>query len=833
MIGVYVGNSLSELSKFDSWLKSPADAVLGYIGRADWKDFVGSADWAEKLWSNTDKTVLWSVPLVVNGASLATAATGAYNEYYKQVAKSLAASQPDGEIHIRTGWEFNGQWFPWKAAGKEEAYVGAFREFVDAFRTVSDRFTFEWAPNIGDLGMNPEKAYPGDAYVDVIGMDFYYNTAWDSKNPENAWSKMVTQNYGLQWHQDFAAAHGKPTAYSEWGMMSDGAGAYVEKAADWFARYDVAYHTYWNSYQDFPGKLSDGHNPATGAEYRDEFGGAPKNIRLGGSGNDSLYGNSRGERLDGKAGADSMRGYGGDDTYYVDNSGDRVIESAGEGKDEIRSKLATTTLPDHVENLTLLSNGNQTGIGNELDNRIVGGTGNDTLDGREGNDRLMGGVGNDTFIMRPGGGRDTIADFKAGPGSGDVLRLDSFSIRSFDQVKAALEQYGGDTVLALPGGDVVVFANHKVADFAADDFAFGGSPPAPAPAWRPDEPPEAPTPIQYSRSGGGGNDVIKGGDVNDYINGGGGTDTMTGGKGHDTYVVDRPQDVIVEKSGQGIDSVDSWSKTYTLPANVENLALIGGYAQTVTGNALDNRLESNGSGDTLNGKAGDDWLIGGGGKDSFVFQKGTGHDTIEDFAPGSGSGDVARLEDYGWSSFSQVKTGMSQKGDDTLLTLPGGDTVLFLGTRVSQFAADDFQFAGVTTGGGTGTGGTGSGSSTITVRAAADSWNGNPLFRLTVDGVQVGKDTAVGTQRDDGWQEFTFTVTGNSSPDALDIRFLNDDYGGSAAADRNLYIDRVVVNGRSYDGAASLYERDGYTTKLGSSELMPHNGVLHFDLMDA
>lgn len=276
LVGVYCGNEPSAVVAFETWLGKPVDGILGYTGGASWADFDGSVGWATNLWDGSDRRVFWSVPLIPEGATLEAAANGDYNDHYLQAAQTLSQFRPqDPELHVRTGWELNGDWFPWAAQGKEQAFIGAFREFVTTFRSVSNRFVFEWNVNIGNQSpaqMNPEDAYPGDDVVDIVGMDFYWNTQWDPTDPNEAWASMRDRTYGLQWHQDFAAAHGKKTAYSEWGVMSDAAGPYIASAQKWFEDHGVVFHTYWNSNSDFKGKLSDGQYPAAGAAFQQAFG---------------------------------------------------------------------------------------------------------------------------------------------------------------------------------------------------------------------------------------------------------------------------------------------------------------------------------------------------------------------------------------------------------------------------------------------------------------------------------------------------------------------------------------------------------------------------------
>ena len=85
----------------------------------------------------------------------------------------------------------------------------------------------------------------------------------------------------------------------------------------------------------------------------------------------NLSGNSADNILNGGRGADKMAGRNGNDTYYVDNAGDIVIEQAAQGDDTVRSTI-TYTLPDNVEYLVLAGDSAIKGVGNARANRITG-----------------------------------------------------------------------------------------------------------------------------------------------------------------------------------------------------------------------------------------------------------------------------------------------------------------------------------------------------------------------------------------------------------------------------------------------------------------------------
>ena len=124
----------------------------------------------------------------------------------------------------------------------EAQFAAYFDQIVTAMRTVAgENFQFVWNPDVGAFtksGYNVALAYPGNGYVNDIGLDAYDETWVTPQTPTNAWNE--TTQPALTAARTFAAAQGKPLAICEWGIafLSNGHGLgddplYVNNFATW------------------------------------------------------------------------------------------------------------------------------------------------------------------------------------------------------------------------------------------------------------------------------------------------------------------------------------------------------------------------------------------------------------------------------------------------------------------------------------------------------------------------------------------------------------------------------------------------------------------------
>ena len=221
------------------------------------------------------------------------------------------------------------------------------------------------------------------------------------------------------------------------------------------------------------------------------------NLLEGLGGNDRLFGFDGDDTLDGGEGADELWGWSGNDTFIVDDPGDVVSEDENRGEDLVIASIGYT-LVDHVEHLRLVGSQGLAGIGNGLDNRIVGDGGSDTLEGRDGNDTLDGRAGID--VLRGGAGDD-------------LYRVDNT-----DDVVEEEDDGGIDSVETTVSYALAAFVENLVASGSA----------------------------AIALTGNGLANTLTGNAAENMLDGGAGADTLIGGDGDDTYIVDDADKIVEE-----------------------------------------------------------------------------------------------------------------------------------------------------------------------------------------------------------------------------------------------------------------------------------------------
>lgn len=304
------------------------------------------------------------------------------------------------------------------------------------------------------------------------------------------------------------------------------------------------------------------------------------------------------------------------------------------------------------------------------DDRINAGSGDDVLDGGTGKDAMHGGRGDDVYYA------DNISDKVIEcPEEGNDHVFSSISYTLPDNT---------ENVHLLTDNDLNAVGNKQ------DNVLHGND-------------------GNNGLNGGEGNDNLYGHAGNDILDGESGADYMAGGEGNDIYYVDSTCDRIIECTGEGTDTVYS-SVDYAAGHNIENLTLLNDDDLNLIGNGLDNVLHGNGGNnillggdggdrifghdgnDFINGGSGNDLLDGGFGFDTYLFDCGTGCDTIQDYDPSESSSD--RIV-FG-SGIGACDLELSRSGCDLVIGLKNSDNALTVSQwfEGSEYQIEEFRFNG-------------------------------------------------------------------------------------------------------------------------------------------
>jgi Glycosyl hydrolase family 26 len=163
-------------------------------------------------------------------AALEAAASGEDDARFRALG-ALLVKDGYASVIIDLGREMTGGWYNWSEEkcprAEPDCYIQAWRQAVDAMRSVpGQHFRFLWTVFPGTAAAID--AWPGSAYVDMVGTDIYDwyggpsntypHTASGQLDHNAKWQQILTQPGGLDWIARLSQLTGKPIAIPEWGL---------------------------------------------------------------------------------------------------------------------------------------------------------------------------------------------------------------------------------------------------------------------------------------------------------------------------------------------------------------------------------------------------------------------------------------------------------------------------------------------------------------------------------------------------------------------------------------------------------------------------------------
>ncbi|GLY06350.1 MULTISPECIES: glycosyl hydrolase [Actinoplanes] len=226
-----------------------------YTDRTSYESMTRGSAWTFEYFADFDGVLVISQALVPDkGENLvAGCAAGEYDAYWRDFG-TLMVKQNRGDSVLRLGWEMNEATMAWRGLNAAN-YINCYRHAATAIRSTNPQVVLDWTINAhnspADLcGGLSTTCYPGDDYVDIIGIDNYDHHPWSPTRQD--FERTADAQEGLDWLHDFARARGKLFSVGEWGVVPTGdAGKenpdFITWMHDWFAAHadTLAYEMYF------------------------------------------------------------------------------------------------------------------------------------------------------------------------------------------------------------------------------------------------------------------------------------------------------------------------------------------------------------------------------------------------------------------------------------------------------------------------------------------------------------------------------------------------------------------------------------------------------------
>jgi beta-mannanase len=199
------------------WEPENLDAVTRLLGRSP-AVFLTYQSWSKRSFHTSDmeeiarRDAAHVVSWEPDGYTLKSIANGQHDQFIREWA--TGAAQWGRTIYLRPMHEMNGDWYSWGRGvngNTAEEFVAAWRHIHDLFMAAgASNVQWVWSPNVRYGAEYPlADLYPGDAYVDWVGLDGY-NWGSDPHLGTPAW-QTFTAIFGATYNEiQNDVAPGKP-----------------------------------------------------------------------------------------------------------------------------------------------------------------------------------------------------------------------------------------------------------------------------------------------------------------------------------------------------------------------------------------------------------------------------------------------------------------------------------------------------------------------------------------------------------------------------------------------------------------------------------------------
>lgn len=316
------GNGSGVWKKYQAWLGRPvlgAESDPGW-GPGDWWDCAQHVNWSAP-WGTMQQRYGAGLPTVILGMGQMPSDPNANDSWDQKLAWENATWQKEADndpaimayfanyakevnalgfskVIIRLGYEFDGGWNPFGnlnvMSSMPANYIKSWQNIVTTMRANDPKhlLKFCWNPTDGNVQVQSASFYPGDAYVDYVGIDTYdvayggaYPVGTSQPGPAQqaaAWTSAELPR--ITDYADLARAHSKPMVIGEWGLwqLNDGnhpSGgdnpAYIQNMYNWMS--DPSNHVAVACYFEAP---ADGDSSLSGVFHPTSFPNAANQFLL-------------------------------------------------------------------------------------------------------------------------------------------------------------------------------------------------------------------------------------------------------------------------------------------------------------------------------------------------------------------------------------------------------------------------------------------------------------------------------------------------------------------------------------------------------------------------